>query len=132
MRALTICQPYAAFIVAGRKLVENRRWAVSYRGPLLIHAGKNREWLRDYGDLPNADKLDFGAIIGVVDLVACLVYDEINDSTCPEEYQFLRNHIHTEGPFCWVLENARRFADPLPYRGSQGLWHGPNEIIPGP
>lgn len=44
MKALTICQPYAAAIAKGLKPVENR-WATAYRGPLLIHAGASRKWL---------------------------------------------------------------------------------------
>lgn len=53
MKALTICQPYAALICLPstdwrHKRVENRKWFTSYRGPLLIHAGKSRDWLEVY------------------------------------------------------------------------------------
>ena len=38
--ALSIRQPWAWLIVNGHKPVENRTWSTSYRGELLIHAGK--------------------------------------------------------------------------------------------
>jgi hypothetical protein len=39
MRTLSIRQPWAWLIVNGHKPVENRDWATSFRGPVLIHAG---------------------------------------------------------------------------------------------
>lgn len=34
MKALTIHQPYAELIRRGEKVIENRTWPTSYRGPL--------------------------------------------------------------------------------------------------
>jgi hypothetical protein len=59
-KALTICQPYAELIARGEKVIENRTWPTSYRGPLLIHAGKSREWL--YGDGDWLGPLVFGCL----------------------------------------------------------------------
>lgn len=131
-RAITICQPYAELIMSGRKLVENRSWRTGYRGPLLIHAGKSKEWLYDsYRNWPHPETLTFGAIVGIVDLVACLEYESINEGSCPDEYVFLRDHIHTEGPWCWVVASPRRLAEPIPYRGQQGLFGVPDKIMDG-
>lgn len=44
MKALTIRQPWASLIAAGVKTIETRSWTTGYRGPLLIHAGKVREY----------------------------------------------------------------------------------------
>lgn len=55
MRGLTIRQPWASLIAAGVKTVETRSWSTSYRGPLLIHAGKHRPrsfWLNNWIDGP--------------------------------------------------------------------------------
>lgn len=41
VKALTIRQPWAWATIYGGKDVENRRRRTAYRGPLLIHAGKN-------------------------------------------------------------------------------------------
>jgi hypothetical protein len=44
VKALTIRQPWAWATIYGGKDVENRRWRTAYRGPLLIHAGKNADF----------------------------------------------------------------------------------------
>jgi hypothetical protein len=43
-RMLTLYQPWATLVARGHKLVETRGWSTSYRGLLLIHAG--RSWSR--------------------------------------------------------------------------------------
>ena len=40
MKAISIQQPYAWLITNGYKDIENRDWDTSYRGFVLIHAGK--------------------------------------------------------------------------------------------
>lgn len=40
MRALSVREPYASEILAGRKTVEYRTWQTSHRGDLLICAAK--------------------------------------------------------------------------------------------
>ena len=119
MKALTICEPYASYIAAGRKRVENRTWETKYRGLLAIHAGKSRKWLEtedeaDYAGLP----LQFGAIIAVAVLEDCVEYEGAGPH---RKYPWFEFHRHAEGPWCWVLSNVRRI-EPVSYSGSQGLW----------
>ena len=134
MRALTICQPYAELICRGVKRVENRTWPTSYRGALAIHAGKSHQWLdldetglrdRRYG-IPLSEMV-FGAVVAVCDLVDCLSYSAIRDHS--RKYPWIRDHKHTEGPWCWVLSNVRRLATPVPYKGSLGLFDVPNSLV---
>ncbi len=40
MKAITIKQPFASLIAEGLKTYEFRTWKTSYRGKILIHAGK--------------------------------------------------------------------------------------------
>lgn len=132
MKALTICQPYAHLIVRGEKLVENREWPTRYRGPLVIHAGKSRAWLEpeDMQDFANAgDPLVFGAAVGVARLVDCLHIDRIHRGDYDAVYPWLRTHNHTNGTWCWVLADVRRF-DPVPWSGAQGLWDFPDASLP--
>ena len=58
MKTLSVRQPYASEIAAGRKLTENRTWPTKYRGPLLIAASQRKS-----GNLPT------GCAICIVDLV---------------------------------------------------------------
>jgi len=125
VKALTICQPYAELIARGVKKVENRKWHTSYRGPLLIHAGKSLSWICD--DLMTEheltpDNMSFGAFVAVADLVACLPINDIRPGRCGVFYPWLADHDHAEGPWCWVLVNVRRLPRPIGATGAQGLW----------
>jgi hypothetical protein len=42
VKCLTVRQPHAQLIVLGPKRIETRSWATKYRGPLVIHAAKQR------------------------------------------------------------------------------------------
>ncbi|MFB3894308.1 MAG: ASCH domain-containing protein [Phycisphaerae bacterium] len=138
MKALTICQPYAELIIRGEKPVENRRWYTEYRGPLLIHAGKSRDWLeldssgtRDEAyDIPLAE-MDFGAIIGKVDLIDCVPLTRLRsrDGRCTNpKYRVYANSPHAEGPFCLLLAEPVRFSAAVPARGFLGLFDVPGEL----
>lgn len=125
MKAITVCQPWAELIVSGVKPIENRTWQTPYRGRLAIHAGKSKkyydidaiDWQNHYKvNLPMPDNVAFGAIIGIVDLVDCVMLSEIRKlfpqlSDCP----------FAEGPFCWILKNANRLS-PIPCSGQLSIW----------
>lgn len=38
MKAITVWQPFASLLAYGGKRFETRSWAISYRGPIAIHA----------------------------------------------------------------------------------------------
>lgn len=130
-KALTICQPYAHLIARGDKRVENREWPTNYRGMLYIHAGKSRKWLdianRGNGDfdmryqIPLAE-MAFGAVVAVATLVDCIHIDRIHRGECDKRHPWLREHEHTEGTWCWVLDNVASIGA-WPWRGAQGLWN---------
>jgi len=142
MKALTICQPYAHLIITPQaempegetqKRVENRTWATDHRGPLLIHAGKTRDWLED-DSLALFPNMVFGAIVGEVDLVDCvwiggpITRHNVGAET-RKRHPWFADHIHTEGPWCWILERPRRFVRPFPYRGQRKLFDVPDDIL---
>ena len=148
MKALTICQPYAHLIVLPddddrAKRVENRNWSTSYRGQLLIHAGKSRAWLKennqtgrdmDY-DL-SLDEMTFGAIVGICKLSDCVGVSPgpngslfHHDDAVRRRWPWLHIHQHVEGPHCFVLTECRAFDKPIPYRGAQGFFNVPDEVV---
>jgi hypothetical protein len=124
MKALTICQPWAWAIVHGPKRIENRTWPTAYRGPLLIHAGMNRTWytpiLNDGSNVPPANALVYGALIGMATLVDCCRPDKLKEPWHSSPF--------AEGPICWALAEIRPFAHPLPMKGAQGLWNVPGDL----
>jgi hypothetical protein len=111
---LSVRQPMAWFIMAGFKDIENRSKRLKYRGPLLIHAGKSTEactqmhldhFEETYG-VCAPDELDFGGIVGMVDMIDCV---ESHKSRW------------FKGPFGYVLANPR-FPSFRPCPGQVGLF----------
>jgi len=128
MKAITICQPYAWLITLPEtdprhKRVENRTWPTRYRGPLLIHAGKSRDWLDTWEDITPQEvaALQYGVIVAKANLTACLPLAEIRHGRYPDRLCWLSGHQHAEGPFCWVLEDVMPL-EPMPCTGARGLW----------
>ncbi len=119
-KALSIWEPWATLIVMGKKDVENRVWQTSYRGPLLIHAGKNTAyfeedatWIRETLGIPvpPRSQLNLGCVIGYVELVDC-VYSELGDGRWGQP-----------GCYHWHLKNARSLDTPIPARGFQRIFN---------
>lgn len=141
MKVITICNPYPYLIMLpesdGRhKRVENRTWPLYHRGPLAIHAGKSKAWLEEdegnpghdlYG-IPLAD-LVYGAIVGVVDVIASVPYRDIFPFGAPKGLEWLATHEHCSGPHCHVYANPRKLPKPIPWKGAQGLFQVPDDVI---
>lgn len=153
MKALTIYNPFPAYILLPEddplhKRVENRTWATPYRGELLIHAGTNKGMM-DPDESYEGLELHWGAIVGVCELVDCVQLGQMSmqahylelvngkvtqdetisrrGNTFPaaarERFPWLATHEHAHGPVCWVLENIRKFPEPVRCRGAQGMWN---------
>lgn len=151
MKALTLWQPWASFMVAlpsPPKTIETRGWSTNYRGPLAIHAAKSeprdvRDWfsfgpersllMRHFAHLaaePSVEdvfaELPRGCILGTVDL-----FDVRPTSLLTREGELLSELFlgdYSDGRFGWMTRNARRF-EPIPCKGRQGLWDVPAEVM---
>jgi hypothetical protein len=76
--ALSLKQPWAALVVAGRKTIEVRKWPTRVRGRVYIHAARladNRReaWAVVSEDLKPLAQLR-GGIVGAVELTGCILY----------------------------------------------------------
>jgi hypothetical protein len=142
MKCISLWQPWATLWLLSdpdEKVFETRHWYTSYRGPLLVHAAKKRD-----GEILSAvydpdviaafvrhgintiEDLGFGAIIGQVKLVGCARMDRMPPPSKREasfgDWQPDR--------YAWERGPApRRFAYPIPYRGSQGFFDVPDSIL---
>ena len=111
------CEPMLGpldLTVYGGKDIENRSWATSYRGPLLIHASKGMT-KREYEvfcelvcgipgvEIPDPASLARGGIIGRVRLVDC-----VEDANTSSPWFF--------GPYGFVLKDP----EPLPFKPMRG------------
>lgn len=123
MKTLTIKQPWATLIIQGDKRFEFRSWKTSYRGDLLIHAGKgiDKEVMKRLKKYIPED-MPLGKIIGKVKLVDCI-------KMSPEFKEMLlkeNNEIYTKSSFQenygWQVENVEVFNHPIPVKGQLSLW----------
>ena len=142
MKALTICIPWSHLIVSPAeelrdgdlpKRVENRTWATDFRGTFLIHAGKNKSWLRP-GDEARYPNMLMGYVLGTADLLACIpcrwAHPDDAEKELPEQFKWVAHHPHCrwgDGSYWWVLGDVRRFAVPVKARGQQGLFDLPGD-----
>ncbi len=148
MKAITVRQPWAWAIMHGGKDVENRtrNIAGSYRGPLVIHAGKALD-PDEFGSAVDAldvigvtrpagrvKDLGFGVALGVVDLTARIHHaDECWDDYPVDPYYSVYGFCSKWAmPDQWhlTLANPRPFPEPIPYKGALGLWNFPDELLP--
>jgi hypothetical protein len=115
MKVLSVRQPWASLIVLGYKDIENRSWATSYRGPLLIQSSarslpaelRAARGLCGRLGITIPDDLPLGGIVGITCLVDCVA--------CSDSPWF-------SGPVGWKLADSR----PLPFiplRGQLGLFN---------
>lgn len=76
MKTITIKQPWATLIAEGYKEYEFRTWKSSYRGDILIHAGKgiDKEAMKRFEYLNL--KYPLGCIIAKAKMTDCIVVDE--------------------------------------------------------
>jgi hypothetical protein len=128
VRALTLQRPWGWAIMRLSKDVENRSWATNFRGPLLIHQGKQADPDATYfpplvaaadlaGSDPGADAS--GVILGWVHLTGC---HQESVGCCPSRWAI-------PGVWHWTLERPRPLATPVTARGSQGLWTPSDDLL---
>lgn len=132
VKAISLWQPWASAIAYGAKLVETRSWKTTHRGLLLIHAARSkdgRDWdgaIRPYlSGVPEYSELPFGAIVAVAELVTCLPTTSLRSDLSDRE---LALGDYSAGRYGWILRKVRRI-EPIPYKGKQGLFEVPHDVV---
>jgi len=137
MKAISLWQPWASLMAHRFKRIETRHWSTSYRGPLIIHAAKRKmdmihdEAVMDFEsmDIKWIDGLPFGALVCLVCLVDVLKIHDVD----LYEYDFgereLSHGDFSIGCFAWVTDHIKTFKEPIPFKGSQGFFNVPDDLI---
>ena len=146
MKVITIRQPWAFAIIRLGKDVENRSWATSYVGPILIHAAKGltrTELLSSLDDIRacldvdgisslirkrmvsmSRDPNDYvrGAVVGVAELAACPLRPLRRGGPGFSKW-------HTPGAWGHRINKFRALEDPLPWKGMLGYVDAPPTLV---
>src|SRR5579872_7041055 len=144
MKAFSLWQPWASLWCSPAKIHETRHWAFNYRGKLVVHAAK--KFVRDV-DPALEDILDsqfghhwgqdlpVGALIGVVEVTACRrITERADDGWCTDDgrrrdpFDLVCGDF-TPGRYAIQRGSFRTFKTPIPYRGRQGLFQVPDELV---
>lgn len=101
MKALSVKQPWANMIAAGKKTIETRTWVTKYRGPLLIVSSRS----------PRIEPA--GCAVAVADIVDCRPMTEADEAAAG-----CKVYPNAQA---WVLSNIRTIT-PFAVRGRLGLY----------
>jgi hypothetical protein len=132
MKALSLLQPWASLVVTGVKIIETRSWQTAYRGELLIHASLGKKGsilctkppLKKY--VPHFHRLPFGAMVGSVVLEDVVPVEMLHISSSKLAALTLEANAfgdHTKGRYAWLFSNPVLFQQPIPVKGTMGLWN---------
>jgi activating signal cointegrator 1 len=140
MKAISLWQPWASLWLSDAKIHETRHWPTRHKGWLLVHAAKRA--IDDFG----GERLDEicdglwghhwglelprGALIGMVNLIAC---ERTEDVYSPKEFHSSDNYEcgdFSAGRYGWRRGKFKVFDQPIPYRGQQGMFEVPDNILP--
>lgn len=137
IRGISLYQPWATFIGIGVKPFETRSWQTPYRGPLAIHAGKNKKdglplidvipefkkvlCICEPGDYLavalcpacNPKLIPLGAFICTCVLTDCIPAHKVKPDAFGD---------YTTGRWAWKLEDVLMLPAPVPAKGQQGFW----------
>lgn len=153
MKALPLWQPWASLVAVGAKRVETRHWPayewlIGQR--VVVHATKVglskrderafldepvfRGALTEAGiEIPFGDpgrNLPRGALICTVVIDRCTEITAASAKTLldrnPSEYAFGN---YAPGRFAWVLRDVEVLPEPIPFKGRQGIFDVPDELL---
>lgn len=134
MKAISLWQPFASAIALRYKRIETRHWRTNYVGPIAIHAAKRwtreeREFVLDLRSrLPMPANLPLGAIVATATLYDCMRTEYLlNEMHVTELERHFGNFAR--GRYAWLLRDIVRIEKPIPYKGMQGMFNIPDELI---
>jgi hypothetical protein len=135
MKVISLWQPWAQLWARGRKQYETRSWSTDHAGPIACHAAKRieidiseelRDIVEDEFGYRWEKELPAGALIAVCDRVICKPTEQIH----PDDHERAQGNF-TPGRFAWDPFNMRELPTPIPWRGMQGLFNIPDDVIAG-
>ena len=121
-RVITLKQPWASLVANGLKIYEFRNMNYSYRGKILIHAGKGID--KDAMDRVKEYNLDYpqSKIIAEVEIVDCIKVDK--------EFNEMINKLNSpvygskeRTGYAWKLDNIKKMNIDMTITGKQGIWY---------
>ncbi len=141
MKALSLWQPWASLWFTS-KIHETRDWRLNHRGWLAVHATKKIVHDLDprLVDIVDSDfgghwgmELPRGAIIGIVNILDVVPADCVFATHARDNDGFFADDFYcgnfAPGRFAFKRGECHLFREPIPYRGHQGPFDIPDELL---
>jgi hypothetical protein len=154
-KTLSLTQPWASLVAYALKVFETRSWYSPHRGPIAIHASAGfpkdckmlcheepfTEALLSIG-ISRIDQLPLGAVLATGTMRGCYKMGSLYAPCAADLFRHFRVPMHPEfsfgdfsdGRYAWLLEDVVKLPEPIPAKGSLGLWRwddGANAVQPG-
>lgn len=139
IRGFSLLQPWASLMAFGAKKVETRSWRTPYRGLVAIAASAkwdtpDLEWAHEDPDLiavwtahgiTKLKELPLGKIIALGRLVNCRPTVDVAPHISDQERGLGNYEI---GRWAWMFEGIVPLIEPVPVKGSLGLYKLPDDV----
>ena len=122
MKCISLKQPYAEMLATGKKLIECRKWYTKFRGEFLIHASKTIDVKACEYYKINSNDIARGSIIGKAKLYDVKKYLDYKEYLIDKDKHFSLNHYNDKIIYGFLIKNAIRFKQNIPYKGKLGLF----------
>lgn len=134
MKAISLWQPWATAMAIGLKSIETRHWSTNVRGLIAIHAAKQwqlpeREWAAELAELHDAPAIanpPLGRLVAVGKLVAVKRTEDLISTISDAEKTFGN---YEPRRFGWIFQDIVALPAPIPFRGAQGFFDVPDDIV---
>ena len=105
------------------KKYEFRSWKYSYRGELLIHAGKgiDKDAMKKFEHLNL--KYPQSRIVAKVKILDCIELNHEINKKIIEENELIYGHKYDRTGYAWKLELIEKINDNKEISGKQGIWN---------
>ena len=122
MKCISLKQPYAEMLATGKKIIECRKWNTKFRGEFLIHASKTIDVKACEYYKINSNDIARGSIIGKAKLYDVKKYLDYKEYLIDKDKHFSLNHYNDKIIYGFLIKNAIRFKQNIPYKGKLGLF----------
>jgi ASCH domain len=107
-KCLSLKQPYADLLVAGKKTIELRTWNTKFRGEFLVHASKKIDKEACKRIKIDPDSLIMGAIIGKAYLYDVKFYDS-EKLFIRDRKKHLADIENIDHKYGFMIKDAKKF-----------------------
>jgi ASCH domain len=121
-KCLSLKQPYADLLVAGKKTIELRTWNTKFRGEFLVHASRKIDREACERNKIDPESLITGAIIGKAYLNDVKFYDS-EKSFIRDRKKHLADIEIIDHKYGFMIKDAQKFKKPIIMPGKLGFFN---------